>query len=279
MPASPGAKLEVNGNLLVGGSGDTWFSGNIGINSTGPRALLEVGNAASVTAGSNAGAIIKNDLVVDGKIYGDGSKLTGLASGLSGLTGASTYGTVPRASSATTLVDSNINQDASGNVGIGSTVPRAKLEVDGTIYATNIGIGTTAPQAALDINGSIQASGTGNVFVSGNIGIGTTAPTQVLGINGVIAHVWGAPIPVISSCGTGPAVKGTDNAFEITAGTSATGCVATFAGTYGDAICTVTNQSASAVNALTYTVSASAVTITQTALGGNLLDVHCDFKN
>ena len=269
---APAAKLEVDGNIYVQGA-------NIGINTTGTRALLEVGNAASVTAGSNAGAIIKNDLVVDGKIYGDGSHLTSVAGAISGLTGTTTYGTIPRASGSTTLVDSIIYQDLNGNIGIGTTAPKGKLEVDGILYATSIGINTTSPQTALDINGSIQATGTGNVFVSGNVGIGTTAPTQVLGVNGVIAHVWGAPIPVISACGTGPAVKGTDNAFEITVGTSATGCTATFAGTYGDAVCTVTNQSVSVVNAMTYTVSATAVTITQANSGGNKIDVYCDFKN
>ena len=118
-----------------------------------------------------------------------------------------------------------------------------------------------------------------NTYINGNVGIGTTAPTQVLGVNGVIAHVWGSPIPSLSGCGTGPTIKGTDNAFEIVVGTSATGCTATFAGTYGDAVCTVTNQSVSVVNAMSYTVSASAVTITQANSGGDKIDVYCDFKN
>ena len=268
--SAPRTALEVDGII---------YGSNIGVNSTGPRALLEVGNAASVTSGSNAAAIIKNDLVVDGKIYGDGSNLTSVAGGISGLTGTTTYGTIPRASGSTMLVDSIIYQDLNGNIGIGTTAPKGKLEVDGILYATSIGINTTSPQTALDINGSIQATGTGNVFVSGNVGIGTTAPTQVLGVNGVIAHVWGAPIPSLTSCGTAPAIKGTDNAFEITVGSSATGCTATFAGTYGDAVCTVTNQSVSVVNAMSYTVSASAVTITQANSGGDKIDVYCDFKN
>jgi len=47
-----------------------------------------------------------------------------------------------------------------GNVGIGTITPRAKLDISGsTLISGNIGIGTTNPQAKLHVNGTIS---TGN---------------------------------------------------------------------------------------------------------------------
>lgn len=82
--------------------------------------------------------------------------------------------------------------------------------------------------------------------------------------------------PTLSSCGTGPTIVGTDFAFTITGGTAAGGCTATFARPYTNVpVCQVGQETMSLVNALSYTVSATAVTITQTGLGTNKLDVIC----
>lgn len=82
--------------------------------------------------------------------------------------------------------------------------------------------------------------------------------------------------PSLSSCGSSPSVVGTDTAFTITGGTGSTGCTATFALSYQNApVCQVSQQAMSLINALSYTVSASAVTITQTGLGTSKLDVFC----
>jgi len=70
----------------------------------------------------------------------------------------------------TTLVDSQI-YDNGTNVGIGSTAPVAKLDVDGTIYAHgNVAIGTTA------------LTGGRLVVQGGNVGIGTNTPSTTLDI-------------------------------------------------------------------------------------------------
>jgi hypothetical protein len=45
-----------------------------------------------------------------------------------------------------------------GNVGIGSTVPQAKLDVEGSVYIGNgnLGIGSSAPRSKLEINNTVS---------------------------------------------------------------------------------------------------------------------------
>jgi len=57
-----------------------------------------------------------------------------------------------------------------GNVGIGTTTPRVKLEVQGNILASNaIGIGTPTPAATLDVRGDIYfLTGRNNLYDTTN---------------------------------------------------------------------------------------------------------------
>lgn len=84
--------------------------------------------------------------------------------------------------------------------------------------------------------------------------------------------------PVLSGCGTGPSVRGNSYRFQITGGTGATGCVATFpGGTFVNnaPMCSVDQSTVSTTNALTHTETTSAITITQTGLGTGVLTVSC----
>lgn len=83
--------------------------------------------------------------------------------------------------------------------------------------------------------------------------------------------------PVASSCGTGsPIPVGTDFAFKITPGATATGCTITFVSPYANApVCTVDQETMSLVNALSYTTSTTAVTITQVGAAGSVYDIIC----
>jgi microcystin-dependent protein len=66
-----------------------------------------------------------------------------------------------------------------GNIGLGTTVPVAKLHVQGNGYfSSNLGIGTTLPIYPLHIEGAS--------YFSGNIGIGTTIPLANLHVDGEI---------------------------------------------------------------------------------------------
>lgn len=86
----------------------------------------------------------------------------------------------------------------------------------------------------------------------------------------------GAAKPALTSCGTSPAIVGTDGAGTVTMGTGTpTGCVITFATAYKAAPnCTVTWQ-ATPLAAQSYALSMTAITLTQTATSSNVVNYRC----
>ena len=225
----PTEKLEVSGTIkatsfigdgsqLTGGVVSQWTSygvnigttAAVGIGSSDPRAALDVVGAIRGSA-----------------FIGDGSGLTGLGGIISGLTA----GKVVRASTATAIVDGTM-YDNGTNVGVGSTVPSEKLDVNGTVKATafkgdgsqltgvntssgtvntgtggkvayypdtgivlddsiiytdntNVGIGSTIPRSKLDIAGTVSAYAL-NLSEDGNVGLGSSAPRTKLDVNGTL---------------------------------------------------------------------------------------------
>ncbi|MFH0754545.1 MAG: hypothetical protein V2A70_08270, partial [Candidatus Omnitrophota bacterium] len=222
----PRAKLEVVGSGSTTGTAfqidDNLYNpkvtvldnGNVGIGTTAPVANLHVGAGSpspSLAADlSSNSALIKGNLEVDGKIYGDGSQLTNIAGAVSGLTNYS----VPRSQAdGKTLIDSGIYTDANGNVGIGTTVPGDKLVVNGgalkivsangsmqSVKFSNAGTPTwqigNRPGANNNLYFSIgvntedgptlAAAAKATIMQSGNVGIATTTPGEKLQVRGAI---------------------------------------------------------------------------------------------
>lgn len=215
---NPSAKLEVNGDIK--GKANLVIDGNIGIGVAHPVSILSVPNFRmdKSEASPNAGYIRFGDST-GWKFHIGRSREKASGDFNTGTTGV-----------LMTVQDS-------GNVGIGTTTPSAKLNVDpqgrGGIlignpntsaggytslimeiseekdgYASlnclkssgssdggdiclnpqghNVGIGTTSPSARLEVNGNIKADASelGALVVKGKVGIGTTDPDCALHVNG-----------------------------------------------------------------------------------------------
>jgi hypothetical protein len=110
------------------------------------------------------------------------------------ITGSGTADYIPRFTGATTVGNSDIFQTASGNVGIGSTSPAAKLDVKGTEDVRNtLTLFPSGTNPALSVHGTaLEVSNTGQVtFVSGQTfpGTGTiTGVTAGTGLSGGGSH-------------------------------------------------------------------------------------------
>lgn len=81
--------------------------------------------------------------------------------------------------------------------------------------------------------------------------------------------------PALTSCGTTPAIKGTDVAGTVTMGTTATGCVITFNVPYPFAPHCVVTWIATPLASQSYTTSTTAITLTQTSASNNVAKYVC----
>lgn len=81
--------------------------------------------------------------------------------------------------------------------------------------------------------------------------------------------------PALTSCGTTPAITGTDVAGTVTMGTSATGCVITFAVPYATAPACVVQWIATPLASQSYVTAASTITLTQTSTSNNKVQYVC----
>ncbi|NIP23833.1 MAG: hypothetical protein GWN67_03565, partial [Phycisphaerae bacterium] len=163
-----GNQLEVQDS-----SGNTRFlvdsAGNVGIGVTSPTEKLEVAGNEKVTG----------DLKVDGS-YFDSSSDAGTAGQILSSTGAGTNWTnLPSGGDSDwTISGSDMYSAVSGNVGIGTTSPSAKLTVDGAILRegsmmwgsnahTHINLGTASDTGTDSFNYSYATVSGGNVNTAG----------------------------------------------------------------------------------------------------------------
>ena len=98
------------------------------------------------------------------------------------------------------------------------------------------------------------------------------------GVSGVPHHVGSSQTtaPALTSCGTNPAITGTDTAGIVTMGTgNPTGCVITFTVAYtGTPFCVVT-WIATPLASQSYVTSNASITLTQTATSSNKVQYIC----
>jgi hypothetical protein len=82
--------------------------------------------------------------------------------------------------------------------------------------------------------------------------------------------------PALTSCGGSPAITGNDNTMTVTAGSAATACTITFNEAWTNAPhCNVNQETMSVVNALSFTVSTTAIVLSQTGLAASVTHINC----
>lgn len=144
------------------------------------------------------------------------------------------------------------------NMTIGATTPRAGNFTTLTSTSAPSGAGITALFASPPaIGGTASAAGKFTNLTAANLLFTGTAPVPT-----------GTGTPTI-------ATGSTNGAGEVTAGASATSVIITFNGAplTNPPFCVVRTQAQ--VASFAYTISASAITVTQTATSGNLIDYIC----
>ena len=177
--------------------------GNVGIGTTTPGTLLSLGNtgANTINISATATSTFGSGLDIRTGCFAINGTCVGAGSG-SGTVGSGTTGQFPYyAANGTTLTaTSSLFLATSGNVGIGTTTPWAKLSV-GTHD-----LSITTPSFVIASSSTGVATSTQFIVRNGLVGIGTTSPYSKL-------SVWGS--------GTG-----TNRLFELTNSASTT--LATF---------------------------------------------------
>ena len=169
--------------------------------------------------------------------------------------------------------DGNTNDLAAFRAGIAA---QSALGAPGTLYVPAgtcvITDTSTTDVDALLLTSPVSLIGPGTIVF--NLPAPSTASVTACSeaSNGTVTITAAFPAPDFQ-----PTMLGDDTHGEITVGSTATGCTLTFQQAYSNAPeCTITNQSMSVVNAMTYTISNSAFTIAMTGAGGDKIDYHCE---
>lgn len=160
---------------------------------------------------------------------------------------------------------------STGQTNFGNT-PQVLPNASGTYISGNTAV-YNGDWIALQNNSSTVF----RVASSGATTIGNSTTTFTFLTNGHITSTSTSNTPVLSSCGTTPSIVGSDAAGTVTVGSvAATGCTITFANAYVNApACTVTEQTGSVTNVFSYTLSTTAIVVSQTGLTSDKLNYVC----
>ncbi|GEM_PF-3934034 len=290
--------LVFNTSTAAGGSQTTRMfisnAGNIGIGAgnTSPNGLVDVrGGMFRVSGASNTTGVIALGNYADANGYFD----NGIFRGDIGSTALGNYlnltsysgivfntSTAAGGSQATRMF---IN-GTTGNVGIGTTNPNFKLEVNGTASTTNLfatnATSTYATSTNFYTSGQTILAGAG-----GKVGIGTANPGTTLDVTGAIRLSSTLTVSGITGCVGAQALQ-TNGSGDIACGTIATGGVSTGGGWTTNNIgqiflATTTDQVAVGASSSPYakftilssnTASTTLVLVPASAQTANILDIY-----
>ena len=191
-------------------------SGNVGVGTTSPGAKLEINGDLKLQSGVGV-----NEFSIDGTLAGNSDLAIPTEKAVKSY--ADTKALLAGSSSQSFSAN---NLTVNGNVGIGTTSPGAKLEINGDLkLQSGVGVnefsidGTLAGNSDLAIptekavksyadtkallaGSSSQSFSANNLTVNGNVGIGTTSPGAKLQINGDLKLQSGVGVNEFSIDGT-----------------------------------------------------------------------------
>jgi hypothetical protein len=284
--------VAIGFNALLGDSSTSDFKDSIGI---GVNSCGSLTTGQGICIGTNAGFYQKSASgTYIGSLAGFNHQGTGVGKNV--VIGNNAFGSNGNTSTAALMTiigdgaGASISGGASGSVLIGQSAGSGI-----TSGNNNVMIGTQA--------GSTTTTGTDNIIIAtrgattGSTGIGntlrlqgnsstatllctstnTSTPSCTFAGSVTTPRVSASgTAPALTSCGTSPTISGGDMAGTVTMGTGApTGCVITFATAYSGAPHCVVTWRATPLATQSYAVSATAITLTQSATSSNVVDYVC----